>query len=70
MTTFAHRRSAHARLTPVVSATVAFQYPRNHVPGTTFAPASSYALAPPAPTYLPGDVADPHPLNHLAGRPY
>lgn len=46
-----------------------FAYPLNHVQGTTMYPASSYELAPPAPTYLPGGVADPHPLNHFAGQP-
>ena len=54
----------------VAGATVAFQYPRNHAQGMTLDPASSYTLAPPAPTYLPGDVADPHPLNHFAGQPF
>ena len=54
----------------VVPATEAFRYPRNHVESTTLDPASSYELAPQAPTYLPGDVADPHPLNHFAGQPH
>jgi len=26
-------------------------------------------LAPPAPTSLPGNVADPHSLNHFVGQP-
>lgn len=47
-----------------------FAYPLNHVQGTTMDPASSYELAPPAPTYLPDGVADPRPLNHFAGQPY
>ena len=54
----------------VAGATVAFQYPRNHAQRMTLDPVSSYTLAPPAPTYLPGDVADPHPLNHFAGQPF
>ena len=64
------RRQLAETQAAVARATVAFQYPRNHVPSTTLDPASSYTLAPPAPTYLPGDVADPHPLNHFAGQPY
>jgi hypothetical protein len=53
-----------------VPAAETFRYARNHVQGMSLDPASSYELAPPAPKYLPGDVADPHPLNHFAGQPY
>ena len=53
----------------VGTASEPFAYPRNHAQGTTMDPASSHVLAPPAPTSLPGNVADPHSLNHFAGQP-
>ena len=53
----------------VGTASEPFAYPRNHAQGTTMDPASSYVLAPPAPTSLPGNVADPHSLNHFVGQP-
>ncbi len=63
------RRHLASSQAAVVPAAQAFQYPLNHVQGTTLDSAGSYELAPPAPKYLPGDVADPHPLNHFAGQP-
>jgi len=63
------RRQLAETQAAVVPAAEAFQYPLNHVQGTTLDSAGSYELAPPAPKYLPGDVADPHPLNHFAAQP-
>ncbi len=42
---------------------------RNHVIGTSLLEMGDHVILPPAPEYLPGDVADPHPLNHFAGTP-
>lgn len=62
------RRQIAAGTVAVGTASAPFAYPLNHIQGTTLSPASSYELAPPAPKYLPGGVADPHPLNHFAGQ--
>ena len=39
------------------------------VRGATLDPRSAVGVQPPAPRYLPGSVANPHPLNVVAGEP-
>jgi hypothetical protein len=40
------------------------------VRGTTLDPPGAYLVQPPAPQYLPGSVANPHPFNVVAGAPH
>jgi len=53
------RRQVAEGTVQVGTASEPFAYPLNHVEATTLDPASSHEPAPPAPTYLSGDVADP-----------